>query len=235
MSKVSPLGPYIFPKTDIIATTNYSKGVFGPGHGSVFNVAGTDNYYLAFLEFGRGSTNRQTYVNQLKFANDGTIMPMELNLDGVGALAEIKKRKQLQIRNIYASSTTRPQNIKPMKDTLLVREEYFTPNFAIDGANGSRWMATNEDRDRWIIADLGKTVSVRQSNIYFVRPTAGHAYILETSLDGKSWQKHGGHSQIEMQSPHVDPLNIKCRYLRIKILDGVPGIWEWNLYGGNKE
>src|SRR5690349_12448799 len=86
MSKTSPLGPFEFPENDIIATTNYERQIFGPGHGSVFNVSGTNDYYFAYLEFGRRSTNRQTYVNKLDFNDNGTIRPVDLTLSGVGAL-----------------------------------------------------------------------------------------------------------------------------------------------------
>jgi hypothetical protein len=66
--------------------------------------------------------------------------------------------------------------------------------------------------------------------VYFVRPTAGHAYILEYSVNGKTWKASGGHENVLIQSPHTDKLNIKARYLRIKILEGINGIWEWHIY-----
>lgn len=94
MSRVSPMGPFEAPEQDIISTTNYERGIFGPGHGCVFHLEGTDNYYFAYLEFGRRSTNRQTYVNQLKFNEDGTIRPVELTMDGVGALKKVKSDKK---------------------------------------------------------------------------------------------------------------------------------------------
>ncbi|WP_304841334.1 family 43 glycosylhydrolase, partial [Phocaeicola sartorii] len=84
MSRVSPMGPYEIPEEDIISTTDYKQGVFGPGHGCVFNVEGTDDYYFAYLEFGRRSTNRQTYVNRLEFNDDGTIRQVKLDMKGVG-------------------------------------------------------------------------------------------------------------------------------------------------------
>jgi beta-xylosidase len=49
MSEVSPMGPYKNPEHDIVSTTDYEQGVFGPGHGCVFNVNGTDDYYFAYL------------------------------------------------------------------------------------------------------------------------------------------------------------------------------------------
>ncbi len=230
MSKVSPLGPYEYPEKDIISTTDYERGVFGPGHGCVFNVEGTDDYYFAFLEFGRRSTNRQTYVNRLKFNEDGTIRPVELTLDGVGYLCDTKQEKKIKVNTIYASSTLEPMFIKPMKDTLCQRTEYFVPSYAIDGANGSRWMAATQDSTCWIVADLGTAKKIQRSEVYFVRPTAGHAYTLEASVDGKKWQTCGGHEDLRMQSPHTDAVNKKYRYLRIRILKGITGIWEWNIY-----
>lgn len=230
MSKVSPMGPFEFPEQDIVSTTDYKKGVFGPGHGCVFSPEGTDDYYFAYLEFGRRSTNRQTYVNRLEFNEDGTIRPVELSLEGVGALRKVKREKKIKVNTIYASSIAEPLHIKPMKDTLCRRTEYFVPAFAADGANGSRWMAADRDNESWIVADLGTTRKVRRSEVYFVRPTAGHAYLLEGSSDGKVWEACGGHEDIRIQSPHTDAPGKKYRYLRIKISEGVKGIWEWNIY-----
>ena len=103
MSKVSPLGPYEYPEQDIVSTTDYEQGVFGPGHGCVFNTD-EDHYYFAYLEFGRRSTNRQTYVNRLEFNEDGTIRPVKLSLDGVGPLRKVKGRKEIKADTVYASS-----------------------------------------------------------------------------------------------------------------------------------
>lgn len=229
MSRVSPLGPYECPEQDIVSTTNYERGVFGPGHGCVFNTD-DEHFYFVYLEFGRRSTNRQTYVNRLEFNEDGTICPIELSLDGVGVLGKRKKEKKIKPDTVYASSTREALYIEPMKDDLCRRTEYFVPAFAVDRANGSRWMATTEDKGPWLIADLGTVRKIQRSEVYFVRPTAGHAYLLEGSSDGTVWQKCGGHGDIRIKSPHVDKLNKKYRFLRISILEGVAGIWEWDIY-----
>ncbi len=230
MSRKSPLGPFEFPKNDIIATTNSENGVYGPGHGCVFNLSGTDDYYFAYLEFGRRSTNRQTYVNKLKFNDDGTIRPVDLTLNGVGALRKIHNDKKLAVVNSQASSICPELNIKYMRDSLFRRTESFVSQLAFDGANGSRWMAAPDDKDGWIVADLGKSQKINRSEVYFVRPTAGQAYALEYSLDEKAWFSCGGHPDLRIQSPHTDNLNVKARYLRIRILDGIKGVWEWNIY-----
>lgn len=229
-SKQSPLGPFDFPKQDMITTTNYATGVYGPGHGSVFNIPGTDDYYIAYLEFGRASTNRQTYVNKLQFNEDGSIQPVSLHLNGVGALQKHKADIPLTIKASTASSVRTDLIIKPMKDSLFKRTENFVSGFAFDGANGSRWMAASDDPNPWLMADLGVIRSVKRSAIYFVRPTAGHAYQLEYSIDGKNWKKAGGHEDLRIQSPHEDHLNMKARFLRVKINKGLAGIWEWDIF-----
>lgn len=229
--KASPLGPFDSPKNnDIIATTNYERQIFGPGHGCVFNVPGTDDYYFAYLEYGRGSTNRQTYVNRLRFNEDGSIQPVDLTMTGVGALHQVKTGAPKKIVQVTASSTRAELKIKPAKDSLLHRVEYFMPTFAFDGSNGSRWMASPEDSAGWIMADLGKVMSIKRSEVYFVRPTAGHAYVLECSTDGTHWLSCGGHNDVKIQSPHSDAVNIRTRFLRIKITNGIKGVWEWNIY-----
>jgi hypothetical protein len=229
-STVSPLGPFDFPKNDIVSTTDYQRQIFGPGHGCVFNVPGTDDYYFAYLEFGRGSTNRQTYVNKLTFNEDGTIRPVELTLDGVGALSPVRTGEKIKIIAATASSIRPNLLVKPNQDTLLHRTESFVPEFAFDGQNGSRWMPAPEDTANWMLADLGIVQKIKHSEIYFVRPTAGHTYTLEYSTDGRNWQTSVRHSEMKIQSPHTDKLRIRARYLRVKITGGVKGIWEWNIY-----
>lgn len=230
MSRVSPMGPFEYPKQDIVSTTSYERGVYGPGHGCVFRVDGTDDYYFAFLEFGRRSTNRQTYVNRLEFNEDGTIRPVEVSLEGVGALKKPVLPDPLPVKEITASSVMSPLEVEPMKDLSCRRTEYFVPVFASDHSNGSRWMAEKGDKAPWIMFDLGKKRKITQSKVYFVQPTAGHAYKLEGSVDGKQWESCGGHDDLQMKSPHTDFVKSAYRYLRIKITQGNPGVWEWNVY-----
>lgn len=231
MSRTSPLGPYEYPKDDILSTTDYNKGVFGPGHGSVFHVEGTDDYYFVYLEFSRSSTNRQTYINRMEFNEDGTIRPIELSLDGVGALRNQVTDEVLKISHCYASSTKAPFKIPYFKDPKCQRTEFYHPTFAFDGSNGTRWMAAEGDSlHTWLIADLGKIMPIKRSELYFVQPTAGHAYTLEGSVDGVEWQVCGGTTNIEKRSPHNDLIDNRFRYLRMQITKGTAGLWEWKLY-----
>lgn len=228
MSRESPLGPYEVPENDIIAQSSERTGVLGPGHGCVFNDG--DQYYFAFLEFGRGSTNRQTFVNKMYFNEDGTIQPVEVSLEGVGALRKNTEGKLLPIKSVMASSIKASEFVKPIANKVSNRTEYFLPEFITDSSNGSRWMAANDDKTPSVTIDLGKKRRIKKSDLYFVRPTAGHTYKLEASNDGKEWRPSGGNDTKVMKSPHTDNLNIKARYLKVTITDGIPGLWEWKLY-----
>lgn len=233
MSRTSPLGPYETPAHDLVSTTDVSTGVFGPGHGCVFNDG--DDYYFAFLEFGRRSTNRQTYVNKLEFNDDGTIRQVRVTLDGVGALRRLSGHRELKPVAIKASSTRDSLKIRHNKDERCQRTEYFDAAFAIDGANGSRWMAQEADKDCWLMVDLGRQTKVYESELYFVRPTAGHAYILEGSADGTEWEPCGGHADVQKRSPHRDLIQKAYRFLRVTITEGVKAIWDWRLLSDQKE
>lgn len=228
MSRVSPLGPWETPRQDLVCTTHFERGVFGPGHGCVFNDG--DNYYLAFLEFGRRSTNRMTYVNKLEFNADGTIRQVDVTLDGVGYLRPSDHPQEIKVLGAEASSEAQRHKILRNKDWRCERTEMFSPLFAVDGANGSRWMAADGDPRPTLTIDLGSAQMIGSSEIAFVRPTAGHAYILEGSLDAQSWSRIGGHPDVQKRSPHVDRIGQKYQYLRVTITHGIKGIYEWKLY-----
>lgn len=231
-SRVSPFGPFTFPEQDIISTTDRSQAIYGPGHGCVFSKAGTDDYYFSYLEFGRGGPTRQVWVDKLEFNDDGTIKPVKLTHTGIGALHQVvKPDRNLALHKFAMISTIMPDlKVKPIYDTTLRRTETFIPDNALDGSNGTRWMAVSSDSTAWFSVDLDKVQKVKRCEAYFVKPTAGHAYRLEYSVDGKNWKTCGGHAEVLIQSPHVDNLAIKARYLKITILKGTPGLWELKVY-----
>ena len=236
LSHTSPLGPWETPKEDRVSTTCVETGVFGPGHGCVFNVG--DDYYFAFLEFGLNGTNRMTYVNKMEFNDDGTIRPVKVTLDGVGALAEPEARyavPQLKVKSVSASTVRRPYSPRFFSDERCKRTEHYVPEFALDGANASRWMATESDGAPCLTLDLGEPQMIGRSEIAFARSTAGHTYVLEGSLDSITWQRCGGHNDLQRRSPHVDTVNRRFRYLRCRITSGMAGIYEWNLYAPEKK
>ncbi|HEY8932808.1 MAG TPA: family 43 glycosylhydrolase, partial [Rariglobus sp.] len=231
MSRTSLQGPWTIPAEKTIAKSDPSVGLYGPGHGCFLNVAGTDDWYFIHLEFGRGSTNRQTYAQKMTFNADGTIKPITLTNQGVGALRKVPARRpNLALAGTATASSVRPNFKVRMTPPTPERTETFTPDLALDDSNGSRWMAKGDDTNPWWQIDLGAARDIVGTEAYFVKPAAGHAYKLESSLDGRTWSPYGGHDDVILRSPHVDKKPARARYLRLTILKGEPGLWEFRVY-----
>lgn len=233
MSRTSVMGPWESPEQDIIATSDHQQGISGPGHGCFLNPQGSDRWFFVHLEFGRGSTNRQIVATEMHFNPDGSIQPIQLSLKGVGAIRSDPRydRPNLALSaTATASSTLSDFRVPADGDLLLNRIETFSPANALDGSNGSRWMARETDAQAWYQLDLGKVCKIGRTELYFVKPTVGHAYRLESSVDGKTWMPCGGNDDIQIRSPHVG-LNIgSARYLKLTVLQGTPGLWEFRVY-----
>ena len=105
------------------------------------------------------------------------VVGIPVTLDGVGALRKLTKPKRLRSISVTASSEKSPMAIRHFKDERCKRTESFGASFVIDGANGSRWMAAEDDTKNQLTMDLGKVKMIKESELYFVRPTAGHAYV----------------------------------------------------------
>ncbi|MDR6562433.1 MULTISPECIES: family 43 glycosylhydrolase [unclassified Arcicella] len=226
-SKVSPFGPFIYPEEDIIAKTDVKEQIYGPGHGNVFHIK--DDYYFTYLEFGRSSTNRQVWIDKMEFNEDGTIKPIQLTNKGVDPFPSLVK-KGIEIQQAEASSTLADYKVPYIKDKSINRTETYLPQNALDGANGTRWMAKANDSTATFTVNLGKKIAIKKVESYFVKPTAGHAYVLEYSIDNKSWKPYGGHADIKIQSPHIDERSVKAQYLRLTFLKGTAGLWEFRVF-----
>lgn len=232
MSRHSPLGPWETPKQDIIATTDHGAKVFGPGHGCFFHPQDSDQWFFVYLEFGRGGTTRQIYADKLNFNPDGTIQPVKLTKAGVGALRPVADPSpNLALGKTVVTSSAKPDlKVKPIADKTLDRIETYGPGNAVDGSNGSRWLAADGDSNAWFQIDLGEVRDIHWTEAYFVKPTAGHAYRLEYSIDAKIWQPYGGHDDVIIQSPHRDANHVGARYFKLTVLKGCPGLWEFRVY-----
>lgn len=233
MSRVSPLGPWEGPAQDIISTTDKAQGIYGPGHGCFFNPQGTDRWFFVYLEYGRSSTNRQVLAAEMFFNPDGTLQPIKLEPKATYALRvdPAYAKPNLALAATATASSHQPERrIPPIADQTLNRIETFGPANAHDGSNGSRWMASPDDSQPWFQLDLGRVRRVERTELYFVTPTLGHTYQLEASTDGRRWRTVGGSTQPRIQSPHTDADIGRARYLRVTLLSGAPGLWEFRAY-----
>ena len=55
-------------------------------------------------------------------------------------------------------------------------------------------------------------------------------WVLKASIDGKNWQIVAEEKIRAFRSPHEAGMIGKCRFLRVHILEGTPGIWEMKFY-----
>lgn len=168
----------------------------------------------------------------MHFNPDGTIQPIKLSKAGVGALrptADSSPNLALNCR-ATASSTRRNYRVRPRQDASLDRVETYAAANALDGYNGTRWLADRGDSAARFYVDLGAPRDIRRTEAYFVKPAAGHAYSLQWSLDGQTWQPYGGHDEVIRRSPHRDEKPVRARYLKLTILKGEPGLWEFRVY-----
>ncbi|MFJ4623535.1 family 43 glycosylhydrolase [Streptomyces sp. NPDC088812] len=86
----SPLGPWTERGTILSKRPEY--GILATGHHSVVNVPGTDDWYAVYHRFaldgpgrpGGDGMHRETTVDRLEFAADGTIEPVVPTLESIG-------------------------------------------------------------------------------------------------------------------------------------------------------
>ncbi|WNM34318.1 family 43 glycosylhydrolase [Streptomyces sp. Li-HN-5-11] len=85
----TPLGPWT--KRGTILSKRPEYGILGTGHHSVVNVPGTDDWYIVYHRFalngpgraGGDGMHRETTVDRMEFAPDGTILPVVPTLQSV--------------------------------------------------------------------------------------------------------------------------------------------------------
>ncbi|MFF7542118.1 family 43 glycosylhydrolase [Streptomyces canus] len=85
----SPLGPWT--KKGTILSKRPEYGIVATGHHSVVNVPGTDDWYIVYHRFalngpgkpGGDGMHRETTIDRLEFAADGTIKPVVPTLEGI--------------------------------------------------------------------------------------------------------------------------------------------------------
>ncbi|MER5444107.1 family 43 glycosylhydrolase [Streptomyces sp. NPDC002764] len=85
----SPLGPWTERGT--ILSKRPDHGIVGTGHHSVVNVPGTDDWYIVYHRFaldgpgrpGGDGMHRETTVDRLWFAADGTLQPVVPTLESI--------------------------------------------------------------------------------------------------------------------------------------------------------
>ncbi|RCW32546.1 F5/8 type C domain-containing protein [Marinilabilia salmonicolor] len=249
ISREGPLGPFETPKGEsVFIYSNSESGVWGPGHGNVFRMPGTEDYYFLYLEYGEGGTTRQIFANKLNFNEDGTIKPVMPDFKGVGYLGEkdiegtlisdlnVSASSYRSSKIVEASVVENPNNhdnIKAAREQAEKRARTFSyqPELVLDNSNYTRWYAREDGQNPMVTFDLKEAKMIDRCEMFFVLPAFGHSWILEKSMNGTDWVKCDRQENITVKSPHIGGDIGEARFLRLKITDGEPGLWEFKIYG----
>lgn len=246
ISKDDPLAGFQAPAgKDVFIYSSLENGVWGPGHGNVFYDEDSQTYIFTYLEFGEGSTTRQVFADKMEFNADGTIKTITPGFKGVGYLNNIPdKRRNLALQAKVTASSSKESKISTEKiytsfDELesdeasvivATREFTYRPENAIDGSNGTRWVASSDDKSPCFTLDFGEIKKIGKCEMSFTFPAFGHTWILEKSSDAKKWEVCAMQNEVAARSPHIANGVGDARYLRVKIIQGNPGLWEMKVY-----
>jgi beta-xylosidase len=88
-TSTSPLGPWS-DRAGVILQKDPALGILGTGHHSVVRVPGSDDWYIAYHRFaipGGDGTHRETTIDKLSFAADGSIQPVVPTLESVSPVS----------------------------------------------------------------------------------------------------------------------------------------------------
>ncbi len=81
----SPTGPIEIPENNLILSKNPELGIYGPGHNSVLQIPGKDEWYIVYHRFSRpngikmgdaAGYHREVCIDKMEFNEDGSINPV---------------------------------------------------------------------------------------------------------------------------------------------------------------
>ncbi|SDG03527.1 family 43 glycosylhydrolase [Mucilaginibacter gossypii] len=227
ISKTGPMGSFEFGKNNPVLSTNSDGTIHGPGHESVVQVG--DDFYMVYHRHNNphsnGGYHRQVCADKIVFDSDGNIEKIVPTHLGVGLLGKstINAPDEAYQKKVTASS---------------FYNENYKPSFAVDNNNGTLWKPADNSRSpAWITIDLGSVKTVQQVLTQFEYATWYYQYLVESSVDGKTWKLFADRRENKQHgSPMVDSGNAQARFIRLTITGTeYPGlykaIWNVKVYG----
>lgn len=222
-----PLGPYKYE--GCILETSADNTVHGPGHHSILQEG--NDYYIVYHRHDNPNSNRgfhrQISIDRMTFDKDGKINKIIPTHEGVGALAPtVVKSKNLAFG-------------KPVRVSSYY-DENFRPEYAVDDNNGTLWRPASMGQE-WIEIDLCSKQLIQTIWTQFQYGTQFYQYLIETSLDGKTWEIFADKRNNRLAgSPLVDFGKTHARYVRVTYTGGQKNgfsgsIWNIKIFSGIEE
>lgn len=87
----SPLGSFTIPKDNLVIARDNDKAIYGPGHNSIVQIPGKDEWYIVYHRFTRPKGiklpspgyYREVCIDKMEFNADGSIKTVQPTLEGV--------------------------------------------------------------------------------------------------------------------------------------------------------
>jgi hypothetical protein len=224
-----PDGEFKMGPNNPILATNGDRTVDGPGHHSFLRAG--DEWIIVYhrhdIPVTPNGMHRQTCADRMVFEKDGVIRKIEPTHRGIGPLAQRRKPANLAAGKPVSASSH-------YLDTL--RKHQYKPEFAVDDNNATLWRPADNRAGHWLTVDLGKPQRVRRTETQFEYATWFYQYLVEGSLDGKSWTTFADRrANTRWGSPMTDDGDIEVRYLRLTVtgteLPGLLGaVWNFKAH-----
>ncbi len=126
-------GPWTY--RGVILEKDLSLGIKGPGHSSIINVPGTDDWYIAYHRFampGGNGNNRETTIDRLEFGENGlmqkviptleSVDPQTIDLPAAGATVEVSTAARCVVGKVQL--VVRVENTDEVPVTVEVSTAY---------------------------------------------------------------------------------------------------------------
>ncbi len=182
----SPLGPITVPANNIVIARNDADGIYGPGHNSVVQVPGKDEWYIVYHRLTRPNAftystpgnYREICIDKLEFNEDGSIKTTTPTLEGIAPLSTGTRLSKTQ-KDVKKKATCWPN---PVGETVtlaftgVAESQMRSGQFQVEvtAASGNRVMSVSVPANRQITLDCSSL-------------TPGH-YLIRTTLGSSSWQ-----------------------------------------------
>lgn len=221
----------------ILKRDDYNN-ILGPGHHSVFDYGGKTYIVYHRQHYPFIDSKRQTCIEEMTFAPDGSINPVIPTHRGVEV---VKNATRSEKRNLASGKPTMVSDARkyassfhnPRFRTTDI-DFRFTGNFAVDDNYGTRWDAGVGAVNPWIIIDLEKDRTFSEVETIFEYTNRTYRYKVEylsgkeaKSLDeasvSDSWRMFADRTADGApQSPVTDSLAapVKGRFVRLTITYG---------------
>lgn len=213
--------------------------ILGTGHHSIFDYKGRTFIAYHRQHYPFVDSKRQTCLDEVFFAPDGSILPIQPTHKGVEVVTGAKRYKE---QNLALGKPTKVSSVRQY-DASPFEARYRTHNidfqysgsFAVDDNYGTHWDPGIGAVKPWIIIDLEKDYRIKKTETIFEFTNRTYKYKIEyltsqdaTGLNGATeslnWQlfvdrslKGAPHSPV-IDTPQKGKSN-KARFIRLTMYD----------------